>query len=185
MASTMRLEGHSALVHTAAASNLGQMLNKLCIADGVQVVNVVRSAEQAEILRAIGATHVVNSTNPDFREQLKTAISETGATLAFDAVGGGPLGGQILAAIEAVLVAKSPSRGPHGSPVHKQLYIYGRLDRSATTTPPPVGMAGVSVAGSSLTTWPALAPRRPRGYASASRTRSRRPSPAHIRARSL
>ena len=141
MLSTMRREGHSALVHTAAASNLGQMLNKLCIADGVQVVNVIRSAEQEEILRAIGATYIANSTNPDFREQLTTAISQTGATLAFDAVGGGPLGGQILAAMEAALVAKSPPRGPYGSPVHKQLYIYGRLDRSATTTPPSVGMA--------------------------------------------
>jgi NADPH:quinone reductase len=141
MLSTMRREGHSALVHTAAASNLGQMLNKLCIADGVQVVNVVRSAEQEEILRAIGAAYVLNSTSPDFREQLKAAISKTGATLAFDAVGGGPLGGQILAAMEAALVAKSPSRGPYGSSAHKQLYIYGRLDRSATTTPPSVGMA--------------------------------------------
>jgi NADPH2:quinone reductase len=145
MVSTMRLEGHSALVHTAAASNLGQMLNKLCVADGIQVVNVVRSAEQEEILRAIGATYVVNSTEPDFRDQLTTAISETGATIAFDAVGGGPLGGQILAAMEAVLVANSPSLGSYGSPVHKQLYIYGRLDRSATTTPPSVGMAwGIS-----------------------------------------
>jgi len=141
MLSTMRREGHSALVHTAAASNLGQMLNRLCIADGVQVVNVIRSAEQEEILRAIGATYIANSTNADFREQLTTAISQTGATLAFDAVGGGPLGGQILAAMEAALVAKSPPRGPYGSPVHKQLYIYGRLDRSATTTPPSVGMA--------------------------------------------
>jgi NADPH2:quinone reductase len=141
MVSTMRLEGHSALVHTAAASNLGQMLNRLCIADGVQVVNVVRSGEQEEILRALGATYVVNSTNPAFRQQLTTAISETGATLAFDAVGGGPLGGEILAAMEAILVAKSPSRGSYGSPVHKQLYIYGRLDRSATTMPPSVGMA--------------------------------------------
>ena len=141
MLSTMRLEGHSALVHTAAASNLGQMFNKLCIADGVQLVNVVRSAEQEGILRAIGATYVVNSTNPDFRQQLTTAISQTGATLAFDAVGGGPLGGQILVAMEAALLAKSPPRGPYGSPVHKQLYIYGRLDRSATTTPPSVGMA--------------------------------------------
>ena len=141
MLSTMRLEGHSALVHTAAASNLGQMLNKLCIVDGVQLVNVVRSSEQDEILRAIGATHVVNSTNPDFRERLTTAIGETEATLAFDAVGGGPLGGQILVAMEAALVAKSPPRGPYGSSVHKQLYIYGRLDRSATTTPASLGMA--------------------------------------------
>jgi hypothetical protein len=83
----------------------------------------------------------VNSTDPDFGQQLKTAIGETGATLAFDAVGGGPLAGQILAAMEAALVAKSPPRGPYGSPVHKQLYIYGRLDRAATTTPPSVGMA--------------------------------------------
>lgn len=141
MLSTMRREGHSALVHTAAASNLGQMLNKLCLADGVQLVNVVRSAEQEEILRAIGATYIVNSTHPDFREQLTTAIGKTGATLAFDAVGGGPLGGQVLAAMEAALVSQAPPRGPYGSPVHKQLYIYGRLDRSATTTPPSVGMA--------------------------------------------
>lgn len=141
MLSTMRLEGHSAVVHTAAASNLGQILNKLCIADGVEVVNVVRSAEQEKILRALGATHVVNSTNSDFREKLTTAISETGATIAFDAVGGGPLAGQILAAMEAALVATSPPRGPYGSPVHKQVYIYGRLDLSATTMPPSVGMA--------------------------------------------
>jgi NADPH2:quinone reductase len=141
MLSTMRREGHSALVHTAAASNLGQMLIKLCIADGVQLVNVVRSVEQEEILRVIGATFVANSTSPGFAEQLTSAISKTGATLAFDAVGGGPLGGQILAAMEAALVAQSPPRGPYGSPVHKQLYIYGRLDRSATTTPPTVGMA--------------------------------------------
>jgi NADPH2:quinone reductase len=107
MLSTMRLEGHSALVHTAAASNLEQMLNKLCIADGVQVINVVRSAGQKEILRAIGASYVVNSANAEFLVQLTSAISETGATLAFDAVGGGALGGQILAAIEAARVAKS------------------------------------------------------------------------------
>jgi len=141
MVSTMRLEGHSALVHTAAASNLGQMLNKLCISDGVQLVNVVRRAEQEALLRAIGATYVVNSTDPDFHEQLKIAISETAATLAFDAIGGGPLAGQILAAMEAALLARSPTRGPYGSPVHKQLYIYGRLDRSPTTTPPSLGMA--------------------------------------------
>jgi len=141
MLSTMRREGHSALVHTAASSNLGQMFNKLCIADGVQLVNVVRNIEQEELLRAIGAGYVVNSTSPDFRDELTAAIGETGATIAFDAVGGGPLGGQILAAMEAALAAKSPPRGPYGSPVHKQLYIYGRLDRSATTTPPSVGMA--------------------------------------------
>lgn len=141
MVSTMRLEGHSALVHTAAASNLGQMLNKLCLADDVPLVNVVRSAEQEEILRSIGAAHIVNSTEPDFFERLTSAIGETGATLAFDAVGGGALGGQIIAAMEAALLAKNPVPGPYGSPVRKQLYIYGRLDRSATTLPISVGMA--------------------------------------------
>ncbi|MFL6089124.1 MAG: zinc-binding dehydrogenase [Aeromicrobium sp.] len=141
MVSTMRLEGHSALVHTAAASNLGQMLNKVCIADGIGLVNVVRSAEQEDILRSIGATHIVNSTDPDFVQRLTSAISDTGATLAFDAVGGGGLGGQILAAMEASLLAKNPVPGPYGSPVRKQLYIYGRLDRSATTLPISVGMA--------------------------------------------
>ncbi len=141
MVSTMRLEKHSALVHTAAASNLGQMLNKLCIADGIELVNVVRSAEQEEILREIGASHIVNSTDPDFVKELTAAIGETGATLAFDAVGGGGLGGQILAAMEASLLAKNPVPGPYGSPVRKQLYIYGRLDRSATALPISVGMA--------------------------------------------
>ena len=107
MLSTMRLEAHKALVHTAAASNLGHMLNRLCLADGVALVNIVRSAEQVSILRAIGSKHVLNSTTPDFHERLVAAISETGATLAFDAVGGGPLAGQILAAMEAALVAVS------------------------------------------------------------------------------
>jgi NADPH:quinone reductase-like Zn-dependent oxidoreductase len=141
MLSTMRLENHTALVHTAAASNLGQMLNRLCIADGVALVNVVRSAEQAAILKTIGAKHIVDSTTPDFPEQLVAAISETGATLAFDAVGGGPLAGQILAAMEAALVAKNPPTGQYGSPVHKQAYVYGRLDLSPTTVAPNVGMS--------------------------------------------
>ena len=141
MLSTMRLEGHTALVHTAAASNLGQMLNKLCVVDGVDVVNVVRSSEQAGVLSALGARYVVNSTGADFREQLAAAVGATGATLAFDAVGGGPLAGQILAAMESALVAKNPPTGPYGSPVHKQIYVYGRLDPSPTTVPARVGMA--------------------------------------------
>ena len=133
MLSTMRLEGHTALVHTAAASNLGQMLNKLCIADGVELVNIVRSEQQAALLRGIGAERVVDSTSPDFREQLTAEIGDTGATLAFDAVGGGPLAGQILAAMEAALVAESPPDSQYGSPTHKQVYIYGRLDLAPTT----------------------------------------------------
>ena len=142
MLSTMRLEGHTALVHTAAASNLGQMLNKLCIADGVELVNIVRSEQQAALLKGIGAERVVDSTSPDFREQLTAEIGDTGATLAFDAVGGGPLAGQILAAMEAALVAKSPPDSQYGSPTHKQVYIYGRLDPAPTTV--IAGAAGMA-----------------------------------------
>jgi len=141
MLSTMRRERHTALVHTTAASNLGQMLNKLCLADGVQLVNVVRSAEQDKVLNAIGAKHIVNSTAPDFREQLIAAVKTTGATLAFDAVGGGPLAGQILAAMEEALVADAPAADQYGSRTHKQVYTYGRLDLAPTTIPPSVGMA--------------------------------------------
>lgn len=140
MVSTMRLEDHTALVHTAAASNLGQMLLRLCLAEGIGLVNVVRSEAQEEILRSIGATYVVNSSAGDFRDQLQAAIGETGATLAFDAVGGGALGGQILAAMEAAALAKAPAAGPYGSGTRKQLYVYGRLDRSPTTIPMAVGM---------------------------------------------
>lgn len=125
---TMRMEGHSALVHTAAASNLGQMLNRLCLADGVPLVNVVRSQAQADILRAIGATHIVDSTASDFRERLTDAIAETGATLGFDATGGGPLAGQILAAMEAAQVRKMTEYSRYGSFTHKQVYVYGMLD---------------------------------------------------------
>jgi NADPH:quinone reductase len=141
MLSTMRLEGHTALVHTAAASNLGQMLNKLCFADGVQLVNIVRNPEQEKILEAIGAKHIVNSTAPDFRDQLTAAVKTTGATLGFDAVGGGPLAGQILAAMEEALVADAPAVDQYGSRTHKQVYAYGRLDLTPTTVPPTVGMA--------------------------------------------
>jgi NADPH2:quinone reductase len=141
MLSTMRQEGHKALVHTAAASSLGQMLNRLCIADGVELVNIVRSAEQVAMLKGIGAKYVLDSTSPDFRAELVAAVAETGATLGFDAIGGGALAGQILAAMEAALVAKAPPTGPYGSPVHKQVYVYGRLDLSPTTVAPNVGMA--------------------------------------------
>lgn len=136
MLSTMRREGHKALVHTAAASNLGQMLNRLCLADGVDLVNIVRNEAQASILREIGATHVINSTDGDFHRQLVAALRETGATIAFDAIGGGPLAGQILVAMEAALITNPTEAGPYGSPVHKQAYIYGRLDLS----PPELAM---------------------------------------------
>jgi len=141
MVETMRMEGHSALVHTAAASNLGQMLNKICIADGIQLVNVVRREEQEELLRSIGAKVVCNSSAPDFKEKLTDALEETGATLAFDATGGGKLGGQILSCMEAALNRSAGEYSRYGSATHKQLYIYGRLDRSPTQLTGDYGMA--------------------------------------------
>lgn len=137
---TMRMEGHKALIHTAAASNLGQMLNKICIADGVDLVNIVRKPEQEKILRDIGAKHVVNSSSDTFMEDLISAIAETKATLAFDAVGGGPLAGQLLTAMEAAAnMGAEYSR--YGSADPKHVYIYGRLDLSPTMIPAGVGMA--------------------------------------------
>jgi NADPH:quinone reductase-like Zn-dependent oxidoreductase len=128
MVETMRREGHKALVHTAAASNLGQMLNKICLKDGIGLVNIVRSPQQAEILRKIGAKHICDSTAPAFMDDLTNALVETGATLAFDAIGGGKLAGQILTCMEisANKTAKVYSR--YGSSVYKQVYIYGGLD---------------------------------------------------------
>jgi NADPH:quinone reductase-like Zn-dependent oxidoreductase len=129
---TMRAEGHKAIVHTAAASNLGQMLQKICLADGVPLVNIVRSAAQAKILTDIGATHVLDRTAPDFREKLVDAIAETGATIAFDAIGGGTLGGQIVQAMEQAANRTAGAYSRYGSETFKQLYIYGALDLSPT-----------------------------------------------------
>jgi len=141
MVETMRAEGHKALVHTAAASNLGQMLNRICIADGVSLVNIVRSTEQAKILRDIGARYVVDSTSDNFRNELVDALAETGATLAFDAIGGGKLAGQILAAMEVAANRNATTYGRYGSNTHKQVYIYGRLDLGPTLIGPDVGFA--------------------------------------------
>ncbi len=141
MVETLRLEGHKALVHTAAASNLGQMLNKICIKDGVPLVNIVRSEEQERILRDIGAKYVVNSTSPNFMNDLVGALKETDATLAFDAIGGGKLAGQILTAMEIAQNSKPGAYSRYGSAVHKQVYIYGRLDIRPTEIGSGVGMA--------------------------------------------
>jgi NADPH:quinone reductase-like Zn-dependent oxidoreductase len=139
MTDTMRREGHPALVHTAAASNLGQMLNRICLADGIQLVNVVRRPEQVELLRGQGATEVVDSSSPDFFAELTDALRRTGATIAFDAVGGGELASTILAAMEA---AQSPGEfSRYGSATHKQVYVYGGLDRSPTVLTRTYGMA--------------------------------------------
>ena len=141
MVETMRREGHSALVHTAAASNLGQMLNKICLKDGVPLVNIVRSAEQAEILRKIGAKHIVDSTSANFQAELTEAVAETGATLAFDAIGGGDLASQILVAMETAINRKAEVYSRYGSATHKQVYIYGGLDVSRTRIDRSIGMA--------------------------------------------
>ncbi len=141
MVETMRAEGHSALVHTAAASNLGQMLNRLCIQDGIDLVNVVRRPKQVELIRANGGKHVVDSSAPTFMEDLIAAITVTGATLAFDATGGGRVASQILTAMEAGLNANANEYERYGSTTHKQVYVYGGLDRSPTELTRGFGMA--------------------------------------------
>ncbi len=132
MVETMRMEGHTGLVHTAAASNLGQMLVKICVADGVPLVNIVRRPEQAGLLRNLGAEHVCDSSAPTFTDDLTAALMATGATIAFDATGGGRLAGQILGCMEAAINASATEYSRYGSSVHKQVYIYGGLDRSPT-----------------------------------------------------
>jgi NADPH:quinone reductase-like Zn-dependent oxidoreductase len=128
MVETMRRESHKALVHTAAASNLGQMLNKICLKDGISLVNIVRSPQQADILRKIGAKHICDSTVPTFMDDLTHALVETGATLAFDAIGGGKLAGQILTCMEIAANKTAKVYSRYGSSVYKQVYIYGGLD---------------------------------------------------------
>jgi NADPH:quinone reductase len=142
MVETMRREGHSGLVHTAAASNLGQMLVKLCMKDGVPLVNVVRKPDQEALLRSLGAVHVVNSTSPTFTAELTEALKATSATLAFDATGGGTLASQILSGMEqAASATDGAGYSRYGSTVHKQVYIYGGLDTGPTTLTRNFGMA--------------------------------------------
>jgi NADPH:quinone reductase-like Zn-dependent oxidoreductase len=141
MVDTMRLEGHTALVHTAAASNLGRMLNRICRAEEVGLVNVVRSPAQAELLVADGARLVVDQSRPDFAAALQAAVAETGATLAFDAVGGGLLASRILSAMEAAAQARMEGYSRYGSSVHKQVYIYGALDLGPTELRRSFGMS--------------------------------------------
>lgn len=150
MVETLRREGHKALVHTAAASNLGQMLNRVCIADGVPLVNIVRNEAQAAILRAIGAKHVIDSSPPGFRDALTDAVAETGATLAFDAIGGGKLANTILHAMEAAANRSATEYSRYGSSTFKQVYIYGALDTGPTELDRGYGF-GWSVSGFLLT----------------------------------
>jgi NADPH:quinone reductase-like Zn-dependent oxidoreductase len=141
MVETMRREGHTALVHTAAASNLGQMLNRICIQDGVKLVNIVRNDEQAAILRGIGAEHICDSTSPTFMDDLVKALVATGATLAFDAIGGGKLAGQILTGMEIAANQTATTYSRYGSTTYKQVYIYGGLDTRATELNRAFGMS--------------------------------------------
>jgi NADPH2:quinone reductase len=141
MVETMRREGHKALVHTAAASNLGQMLNRICLKDGIGLVNIVRKQEQEDLLRAAGALHVCNSSAPAFMDDLTRALVATGATIAFDAIGGGKLAGQILSGMEAAANQTAAEYSRYGSTTHKQVYIYGGLDRGPTEIVRNFGMA--------------------------------------------
>jgi NADPH2:quinone reductase len=141
MVGTMRREGHKALVHTAAASNLGQMLNRLCLQDGVALVNIVRKKEQEDLLRAAGAMHVCRTDSPTFLKDLTDALATTGATIAFDAIGGGPLAGQILGCMEAAVNRGVAVYSRYGSTTHKQVYLYGSLDMTPTVLNRNYGMA--------------------------------------------
>jgi NADPH2:quinone reductase len=141
MVETMRLEGHTALLHTAAASNLGQMLQKICINEGVKLVNVVRSQAQVDILNNIGAEYVCNSSAPTFTDDLADALTATGATVGFDATGGGSLASQVLSAMEVAANRSAKEYSRYGSNVFKQVYIYGGLERSQTTLSRTFGMS--------------------------------------------
>ena len=141
MVATLRREGHKALVHTAAASNLGQMLNRLCQAENIALVNIVRKPEQALLLRSQGAAHVCDSSSPDFMREMTEALVATGATLGFDATGGGKLAGQILTCMEAALNRTATAYSRYGSSTHKQVYLYGSLDTGTTEFNRSFGMA--------------------------------------------
>ncbi len=138
---TMKREGHTAMVHTAAASNLGQMLNKICLADGIDLVNIVRQPAQAELLRGLGARYVCDSSAASFMEDLTAAMIATGATIGFDATGGGTLTNHILRAMEAALSQDASTYSRYGSSVKKQVYVYGNLDLSPTQLTRSYGMA--------------------------------------------
>ena len=135
MVETMKNEGHAALIHTAAASNLGQMLVKICLADDIQLINIVRKSEQVELLKSHGAKYICNSSDDNFKESLVEVIKATNATLAFDATGGGELSGRILSCMEIALRASMEEFSPYGSTQHKQVYVYGALDQSPINLP--------------------------------------------------
>jgi NADPH2:quinone reductase len=145
MIETLRNEGHKALVHTAAASNLGQMLQRICTKEGIALVNIVRNQTQVDLLRSQGATYVCNSGSPTFMQELIDSLTVTGATLAFDAVGAGTLASHILTAMETALNKNTTQYSRYGSPIHKQVYIYGALGQGPLEINRNIGLAwGVS-----------------------------------------
>ena len=149
-AETARMEGQNAIIHSAAASNLGQMLNRICQEDGIALVNIVRKREQVELLKSQGATHVVNSSDEDFMAQLRDAIDETGAYFGFDPIGGGQMVDHCFKAMEQVAVKKMTEFSRYGSDQAKKMYIYGRLDLGPTVLTPSYGF-GFTLSGWLLT----------------------------------
>ena len=139
-AETAKLEGHDAIVHLAAASNLGQMLNRICQEDGLKLVNIVRKQSHVDLLKGEGATHVVDSSRDDYADRLREAIAETGAFLGFDPIGGGRASDHVLKAMEQVAVGRMDEYSRYGSNQDKTMYVYGRLDLSPTTLTPSYGL---------------------------------------------
>jgi NADPH:quinone reductase len=141
MVETMRREGHTALVHTVGASNLGQMLNRICMNEGIALVNIVRNQQQVDLLRAMGAKHVCDSSSPAFIQELIDALTVTGATIAFDAIGGGKLASHILMSMEIAINKKATQYSRYGSATHKQVYVYGGLGQGPIELNRSYGMA--------------------------------------------
>ncbi|MEG9862929.1 MAG: zinc-binding dehydrogenase [Parvularculales bacterium] len=137
---TLKMEGHTAMVHTAAASNLGQMVLKLCLQEGIDLICIIRSQEQADILKRLGAKYIINSNDDDFKAQLVDAMAETGATLGFDAIGAGDIADTLLSCMERALSRNASGLNTYGSDRHKQVYIYGRLAQGPVTLGQSYGM---------------------------------------------
>ncbi|MDJ0641243.1 MAG: zinc-binding dehydrogenase [Erythrobacter sp.] len=137
---TAKMEGHGAIVHLAAASNLGQMLNKICLEDGMKLVNIVRKQEHVDLLKGLGAQYIVNSSDDDYMSQLRAAIAETGAFLGFDPIGGGQNTDNVLKAMEQVAASQMDEYSRYGSNQDKKMYMYGRLDLGPTILTPSYGL---------------------------------------------
>ena len=171
MVETMRREGHTALVHTAAASNLGQMLNRICLEDDIGLVNIVRKQEQEDLLRRSARSMCATRLARRSCQDLTDALAATGATLAFDAIGGGKLAGQILTCMEAALNRTAKEYSRYGSATHKQVYIYGGARHAADRVRPQLRHG---LGRGRLAAVPVPAEDRAGGRAEAARARRRR-----------